>query len=130
MYMRFIFLRMVSFNGLLLGIEWYWEKHLVALKQLERYTEERDIVWWWAIWLEEKSSRPLSDYNYMAYLSSILHTIDVNWAYIAIQCIYFIRTQNAKFNEYTFVKLLLFKAWNIIFIIGNICTLLSSNRYL
>ena len=78
MYMRFIFLRMVSFN-----VDYYWALNGTGgkasgwhLKQLERYTEkERDDIasgggpYGW----REKSSRPLSDYNYMAYLSSIFY---------------------------------------------------------
>ncbi len=78
MYMRFIFLRMVSFN-----VDYYWALNGTAgkasgwhLKQLERYTEEeRDDIatgggpYNW----REKSSRPLSDYNYLAYISSIFY---------------------------------------------------------
>ena len=78
MYMRFIFLRMLSFN-----IDYYWALNGTSgkasswhLKQLEKYTEEeRDDIasgggpYGW----REKTSRPLSDYSYMAYISSIFY---------------------------------------------------------
>ena len=80
MYMRMIFLKMVSFN-----VDYYWSEVGTSgaasswhLKQLERFSEEeRDDVakgggpYSW----REKTARPPSDYNALAYFAFLFFVL-------------------------------------------------------